>query len=96
MSDNLSIPEGCLRRSLIFDNSNRIGLTTATSIPTFLKFSSALINMAKEQGGQMPSSQGGLVQYFDADTGIDIDPKMVIGFSGAVVVLELALHMGLV
>jgi preprotein translocase subunit Sec61beta len=75
---------------------NRIGLTAATSIPTFLKFSRPLFNMAKDNQAQMPSSQGGLVQYFDADTGIDIDPKMVIGFSGAVVVLELALHMGLV
>lgn len=51
--------------------------------------------MAKDQNVQMPSSQGGLVQYFDSDTGVDMDPKMVIGISTAVIVFELALHMRL-
>jgi preprotein translocase subunit Sec61beta len=44
---------------------------------------------------QMPSGQGGLVQYFDADSGVEIDPKTVIGFSGAIAVIEIGLHMGL-
>ncbi|MFT4892342.1 MAG: preprotein translocase subunit Sec61beta [Candidatus Nanohaloarchaea archaeon] len=48
--------------------------------------------MAKDNQVQMPSSQGGLVQYFDADSGVEIDPKMVIAFTVGVVILELALH----
>ncbi|MBY6293907.1 preprotein translocase subunit Sec61beta [Nanohaloarchaea archaeon H01] len=62
---------------------------------TFLKFSAHKLSMAKDQQVQMPSSQGGLVQYFDADSGIEIDPKMVLGFSAAVIIFELTLHMRL-
>jgi preprotein translocase subunit Sec61beta len=51
--------------------------------------------MAKDEQVRMPSSQGGLVQYFDADTGIDMDPKTVIGLCAGVAVLEIALHMGI-
>ena len=51
--------------------------------------------MAKDNQVQMPSSQGGLVQYFDADSGFQIDPKSVVAFSTGVAVLEIALHMGL-
>ena len=51
--------------------------------------------MAKDKQVQMPSSQGGLVQYFDADTGMDLDPKTVIGLCLGVAALELALHAGI-
>jgi len=44
---------------------------------------------------QMPSSQGGLVQYFDADTGIELDPKAVVAFTGMVAIGEIILHTGL-
>lgn len=54
-----------------------------------------LLNMAKDNQVQMPSSQGGLVQYFDADSGMDLDPKVVIGATSAIAILELALNMGL-
>lgn len=45
---------------------------------------------------QMPSSQGGLVQYFDADSGIDLDPKSVVAFTAMVAVVEIIAHTGLV
>lgn len=51
--------------------------------------------MAKDQQVQMPSSQGGLVQYFDADSGMDLDPKVVVGATSAIAIVELALNMGL-
>lgn len=52
--------------------------------------------MAKnEQGGALPSSQGGLVQYFDADTGIEIDPKTVIMTGVLISALEIILHSGI-
>lgn len=51
--------------------------------------------MAKQEQSALPSGQGGLVQYFDSDTGLDLDPKSVVGICGAVAVFELALHMGL-
>lgn len=51
--------------------------------------------MAKnQQGGALPSSQGGLVQYFDADSGWEIDPKTVIMSGLLVAVLEIILHSG--
>lgn len=43
----------------------------------------------------MPSSQGGLVQYFDSDAGFEIDPKTVIGMGAIVAVVITGLHMGL-
>lgn len=45
---------------------------------------------------QMPSSQGGLVQYFDADAGIELDPKAVVVFTAMVAVVEIIAHAGLV
>ena len=51
--------------------------------------------MAKEEGATLPSGQGGLVQYFDSDDGIEIDPKTVVGICVAVAVVELALHTGI-
>ncbi|WEL23862.1 preprotein translocase subunit Sec61beta [Candidatus Nanohalovita haloferacivicina] len=50
----------------------------------------------QQQGGQLPSGQGGLVQYFDADSGIEIDPKMIIAFGLLVSVFEIGLHMGII
>ncbi len=49
--------------------------------------------MAKEEGGVLPSSQGGLVQYMDADTGIEVDPKTVIAFGFLVSILTLGMHL---
>ena len=49
--------------------------------------------MAKEEGGALPSSQGGLVQYMDADTGIEVDPKTVVAFGFLVSILGMGLHM---
>jgi preprotein translocase subunit Sec61beta len=61
---------------------------------TFLKFKDALQYMAKNDNQvSMPSSQGGLVQYMDADTGIEVDPKMVIAFGFLVSVLGIGLHL---
>jgi hypothetical protein len=44
----------------------------------FQKSYSQFLDMAKEEGGMLPSSQGGLMMYTDADTGFDLDPKVVI------------------
>lgn len=52
-------------------------------------------SMAKDNQVQMPSSQGGLVQYFDADSGVELDPKVVVGSIIGITVIELGLHMGL-
>jgi len=49
--------------------------------------------MAKEEGGVLPSSQGGLVQYMDADTGFELDPKTVIAFGFMTGILILGLHL---
>lgn len=51
--------------------------------------------MAKQEGGTLPSGQGGLVQYFDSDEGVDVDPKTVVGLCSGVAVVELALHTGI-
>ncbi|QKQ98924.1 preprotein translocase subunit Sec61beta [Candidatus Nanohaloarchaea archaeon] len=50
----------------------------------------------QQQGGQLPSSQGGLVQYFDADAGVEMDPKTIIAFGLLVSVFEIGLHMGII
>jgi preprotein translocase subunit Sec61beta len=50
--------------------------------------------MAKEEGGSMPSSMGGLVQYYEEDTGIELDPKIVIALGLMVAVLAVTLHAG--
>jgi preprotein translocase subunit Sec61beta len=52
--------------------------------------------MAQQQGGSLPSSQGGLVQYFDADSGVEIDPKTVIMLSGLLIAFELVMKSPLV
>jgi preprotein translocase subunit Sec61beta len=49
----------------------------------------------KDNSVQMPSGQGGLVQYFDGDAGFDLDPKTIVGLCSAVAVVEIALHMGI-
>lgn len=52
--------------------------------------------MAKDDNQvSMPSSQGGLVQYFDSDAGFEIDPKTVVGMCVGTAVLGIALNMGL-
>ena len=63
-----------------------------------MKFSVRVFYMAngQKQGGQLPSSQGGLVQYFDADSGIEIDPKTIIAFGLMVSVFEIGLHTGII
>jgi preprotein translocase subunit Sec61beta len=62
-----------------------------------LKLSNTILNMAKnEQGGTLPSSQGGLVQYFDADSGIEIDPTTVVVAGALIAALELTLQSGIV
>ena len=44
---------------------------------------------------RMPSGQGGLVQYYEADTGFEIDPKTVVGGTTTVGILIIGLHLGL-
>jgi preprotein translocase subunit Sec61beta len=86
------VKEGCE----VFRHSNRIGLTTIStpfSGRTFLKLSNPVVIMAKQEGGALPSSQGGLVQYMDADTGFEVDPKMVIAFGFLISVLGVGLHL---
>lgn len=51
--------------------------------------------MAKNNEAQMPSGQGGLVQYFDSDTGYELDPRTIVGMCLGVAVIEIALHMGI-
>jgi preprotein translocase subunit Sec61beta len=49
--------------------------------------------MADDNEAALPSSQGGLVQYMDADTGIETDPKTVLAFGFLVGILSLGLHL---
>lgn len=35
----------------------------------------------QSQGGALPSSQGGLTMYVDADTGFELDPWTIVAFS---------------
>jgi len=51
--------------------------------------------MAKDNESRMPTSQGGLVQYYEADSGIEIGPKSVIAASIGVGVVTITLHMGI-
>jgi len=38
--------------------------------------------MSKQQeGGALPSSQGGLTMYTDANVGIEFDPRTIVAFS---------------
>ena len=71
---------------------------SCVSAVTFFEFKHRHCNcMAnnQQQGGALPSSQGGLVQYFDADSGFKIDPKTVIMAGALVSVVELVLHTGI-
>ncbi|MFP4038810.1 MAG: preprotein translocase subunit Sec61beta [Candidatus Nanohaloarchaea archaeon] len=52
--------------------------------------------MAQEEGGNMPSSMGGLVQYYEADTGIELDPKVVLALGFMVAITGVALNAGVV
>jgi len=52
--------------------------------------------MAQEQGGKMPSSMGGLVQYYDEDTGLELDPKTVIALGFMVAIFGIALNAGFI
>jgi preprotein translocase subunit Sec61beta len=53
--------------------------------------------MANDNQVQMPSSQGGLVQYFDSDAGFEVDPRTVIGigagFGGVMLALQTSFIM---
>ena len=49
----------------------------------------------QEQGGALPSSQGGIVQYFDADSGYEMDPKTIVMITGMVAVFEIVLQSGI-
>ncbi len=51
--------------------------------------------MAKDNETRMPSGQGGLVQYYEADSGFEIGPKTVIGMSVGVAVVTVSLHTGI-
>lgn len=51
--------------------------------------------MAQDNQAAMPSSQGGLMQYYDADSGIELDPKLVVAASLGIAVIELGLHAGI-
>lgn len=48
--------------------------------------------MAKEEGGMLPSSQGGLMMYTDADTGFDLDPKVVVALSAGMGLVAIMGH----
>jgi preprotein translocase subunit Sec61beta len=52
--------------------------------------------MAQEQGGNMPSSMGGLVQYYEADTGIELDPKTVLVLGFMISLFGVALNAGFI
>lgn len=50
-------------------------------------------DMAQEQGGKLPGGMGGLISYYDEyDEPLQFDPKIILGFIGSVIMLELALH----
>jgi len=51
--------------------------------------------MANDNETRMPTSQGGLTMYFDEDTGIELDPKVVIGVTATVAVVVTALNIGI-
>ena len=40
----------------------------------------------------LPSSQGGLMMYTDADTGIDLDPKIIVGLGAGTGLLVMIGH----
>lgn len=46
----------------------------------------------QQQGGALPSSQGGLMMYTEANTGFEIDPKMLVVFSIGVGVATIVLN----
>lgn len=46
----------------------------------------------QSQGGALPSSQGGLTMYTDADTGFELNPWTIVAFSTGVGVVTTALQ----
>ncbi len=52
--------------------------------------------MAQKEGGAMPSSMGGLVMYYEEDTGIELDPKTVIAVGLFTAIFGIALQAGLI
>ena len=60
-----------------------------------LKISNQVLDVAKDNEARMPTSQGGLVQYYDADDGMEFDPKVVIGGVVTVAIMGIALNAGI-
>lgn len=53
-----------------------------------------MVRRGKEDGS-MPATGAGLMRYFDEETrGPKMDPKVIIGFSIGVIVVEVLLHAG--
>lgn len=48
--------------------------------------------MAQEQGGSLPTGQGGLVSYFESESGVKIDPKTVFVVISVFAVFEVAIQ----
>ncbi|MBI5036334.1 preprotein translocase subunit Sec61beta [Candidatus Micrarchaeota archaeon] len=49
--------------------------------------------MSKQDRLQTPSSQTGLIRFYDVSSStIQLDPKVVLIFAGAVIVLEIVLQ----
>lgn len=46
----------------------------------------------QQQGGALPSSQGGLMMYTEANTGFEINPKMLVAFSVGVGVATIIMN----
>jgi len=47
----------------------------------------------KKTSAQNPMSGAGIIRYFDAEKGIQVDPKVIIGIACAFVVFEIVLSM---
>jgi len=48
-----------------------------------------------KKDGSMPATGAGLMRYFDEETrGPKLDPKAIVGFSIAIIILEVLLHAG--
>ncbi len=45
-----------------------------------------------DDNARMPSSQGGLVQYYEAETGIELDPRLVVAGCVSFSVFMVYLH----
>lgn len=52
-----------------------------------------ILGMAdNQQGGQLPTGQGGLVSYFESESGFEIGPKTVVALVAVVAAVELTLQ----